>query len=121
MDLVPLVTVIVWEYHLSVFQIQDRPELDTLVSRLISVAPQAPAPSDTVNVWPAIVTVLERGPLVLAAAVMNIFAAPLPELGETCSHPALLLADQEHPDDVFRATETVPPVSSNEAIAGVIV
>jgi hypothetical protein len=74
----------------------------------------------TVKVWPAMVSVPERGvPVGLAANEYPTVPIPLPDAPEvTVSHTALLTAVQEHPAEAATKRETVPLLNATEALVG---
>ena len=75
----------------------------------------------TVNVWPAMVTVPERAPPVLAATLNATEPFPLPLAPEvTVTHAALLLAVQAQPLPADTATVPVPPDAAIEELVGLI-
>lgn len=67
----------------------------------------------TVNAWPATVSVAVRAAPVLAAAVIVIVPDPLPLVGLTASHAALLAADHPHEGSLaVRPTLPLPPMAA---------
>src|SRR5579863_9042506 len=93
----------------------------TRTSEVTSTAPHAPAPSVTVKVWPAIVTVPVRGPPEFAPALTT--TAPLPAADPpevTVIHAALLLAVHAQPAGAVTTALALPPVSLSAATAGLI-
>jgi hypothetical protein len=77
----------------------------------------------TVNVWPAIVAVAERGPVLLAATFSVTEPLPVPEPPPAmATHAgAELVAVHAHQLLVATATPTLPPAAENDWLAGVIV
>jgi hypothetical protein len=64
----------------------------------------------TVNAIPAIVTVEERTLTESFGATVTLTEpGPVPFLGSTVTHAALLAEDQGHPDEQDRLTELVAP------------
>jgi hypothetical protein len=69
-----------------------------------------------VNVWPAIVAVADRGPLLLVATLSVAEPLPVPDPPlVTASHAgAELAAVHAHQLEVVTVTPTVPPAAAND-------
>ena len=75
----------------------------------------------TVNAWPAIVRVPERGPPGLAATLNVTGPSPLPLAPEvTVTHAGPLPAVQAQPLPADTATVPVPPAAAIEELVGLI-
>ena len=73
----------------------------------------------TVNACPPTVMVPVRDELEpLAATAYETEPLPLPLPEVTVSHAELLVADQEHPEEVLTAKLPLPPEAPEEALAG---
>src|SRR5690349_8817248 len=81
------------------------------IVRLAGANPnEQPLPWVTVKVCPAIVSVAERDPPVVAAALYATVPLPVPLAPDVIvSHDALLVAVQAHPAALVSATLPVPP------------
>lgn len=69
----------------------------------------------TTNCWPAMITVVLRGPPGLGATANEIFAGPVPEVGCTVIQSTNRWAVQLQVGPVVRSTAPVPPPALNEA------
>jgi len=87
----------------------------------VNVQAGAAAAWFTVNVWVAMVAVPLRPPPVLAATVSATDPFPLPCVGETEIHEALLDAVHEHPAPADTLTMPLSPAAGAEVLVGLIV
>ena len=73
------------------------------------------APSVTVKVWPATVSVAVRDAVVVFAAALNVTGpVPLPLVpAVTVTHAAVLAAVHAHPVGAVTVTEPEPPAAVN--------
>lgn len=93
----------------------DVPVDGALISEGVSVKVHDGYDCVTVNDFPAIVSIADRGSVLVLAATLNVTVPdPVPVVPDTVTHAAALDAVQLHVDDVVTATLPLPPLPGND-------